>query len=67
MPSAARGSARRGTRPCTGRSGTGCVLLRARAPPVLEAGVVDELGGAAARARLHERAVVALQAQPAPL
>eukprot|EP00964_Phaeocystis_antarctica_P036703 scaffold20953_cov55-Phaeocystis_antarctica.AAC.4 len=45
----------------------GCVLLRARAPPVLEAVVVGPHGGAAAGARLHERAVAfALQAQPAP-
>ena len=36
----------------------GCVLLWARAPPFLEAVFVDPLGGAAAGARLHERAVV---------
>eukprot|EP00964_Phaeocystis_antarctica_P002909 scaffold1538_cov70-Phaeocystis_antarctica.AAC.4 len=46
----------------------GCVLPWARAPPVLEAVFVDPLGGAAAGARLHERAVVlALQTQAAPL
>eukprot|EP00964_Phaeocystis_antarctica_P103794 scaffold69046_cov77-Phaeocystis_antarctica.AAC.3 len=36
----------------------GCVLLRARAPPFLEAVFVDPLGGAAAGARLHEQAFV---------
>ena len=36
----------------------GCVLPWARAPPVLEAVFVDPLGGAAASARLDERAVV---------
>eukprot|EP00964_Phaeocystis_antarctica_P031615 scaffold17871_cov82-Phaeocystis_antarctica.AAC.15 len=35
-----------------------CVLPRARAPPFFEAGFVDPLGRAAARARPHERAVV---------
>eukprot|EP00964_Phaeocystis_antarctica_P047838 scaffold27695_cov64-Phaeocystis_antarctica.AAC.8 len=35
----------------------GCVLPRARAPPLLEAVLVDPLGGAAAGARLDERAV----------
>eukprot|EP00964_Phaeocystis_antarctica_P031263 scaffold17691_cov72-Phaeocystis_antarctica.AAC.2 len=46
----------------------GCVLLWARAPPFLEAVHVDPLGGAAAGARLHERAVVFIPpAQPAPL
>eukprot|EP00964_Phaeocystis_antarctica_P100280 scaffold65950_cov62-Phaeocystis_antarctica.AAC.5 len=45
----------------------GCVLPRAHAPPSLEAVLVDPLDGAAAGARLHERAVVlALQAHPAP-
>eukprot|EP00964_Phaeocystis_antarctica_P051565 scaffold30088_cov61-Phaeocystis_antarctica.AAC.4 len=45
-----------------------CVLLWARAPPLLEAVFVDPLGGAAAGARLHERAVVFIApAQPAPL
>eukprot|EP00964_Phaeocystis_antarctica_P119976 scaffold83733_cov59-Phaeocystis_antarctica.AAC.5 len=44
----------------------GCVLLRARAPPVLEAVFVGPHGGAAAGAWLHERAVAfALQEQPA--
>ena len=45
----------------------GCVLLWARAPPFLEAVFVDPLGGAAAGARLHERAVVFFfsEAQPA--
>eukprot|EP00964_Phaeocystis_antarctica_P027947 scaffold15753_cov58-Phaeocystis_antarctica.AAC.4 len=43
----------------------GCILLWARAPPVLEAVVVGPHGGAAAGARLHERAVAfALQAYP---
>eukprot|EP00964_Phaeocystis_antarctica_P082013 scaffold51376_cov62-Phaeocystis_antarctica.AAC.7 len=46
----------------------GCVLPRARAPPLLEAVFVDPLGGAAACARLHERAVVIVPpAQPARL
>eukprot|EP00964_Phaeocystis_antarctica_P139773 scaffold104590_cov63-Phaeocystis_antarctica.AAC.2 len=36
----------------------GCVLPWARAPPLLEAVLVDPLDGAAAGARLHERAVV---------
>ena len=47
----------------------GCVLLWACAPPSLEAVFVDELGGAAAGAWLHERAVIFLlpPAQPAPL
>eukprot|EP00964_Phaeocystis_antarctica_P119675 scaffold83401_cov69-Phaeocystis_antarctica.AAC.1 len=36
----------------------GCVLPWARAPPFLEAVFVDPLGGAAASARLDERAVV---------
>ena len=46
----------------------GCVLLWARVAPFLEAVFVDQLGGAAAGARLHERAVVcALPAKPAPL
>ena len=46
----------------------GCVLLWARAPPLLEAVFVDPLGGAAAGARLHERAVLlTLKAHPAPL
>eukprot|EP00964_Phaeocystis_antarctica_P070050 scaffold42617_cov57-Phaeocystis_antarctica.AAC.3 len=46
----------------------GCVLVRARAPPFLEAVFVDQLGGAAAGARLHERAVVFITpAQPARL
>eukprot|EP00964_Phaeocystis_antarctica_P147889 scaffold114599_cov67-Phaeocystis_antarctica.AAC.5 len=45
----------------------GCVLLQARAPPVLEAVSVDPLGGAAAGARLHERPVlVSLQTQATP-
>eukprot|EP00964_Phaeocystis_antarctica_P119973 scaffold83733_cov59-Phaeocystis_antarctica.AAC.2 len=45
----------------------GCVLLRTSAPPMLEAVAVGPHGGAAAGARLHERAVAfALQAQPAP-
>eukprot|EP00964_Phaeocystis_antarctica_P164891 scaffold143886_cov178-Phaeocystis_antarctica.AAC.1 len=35
----------------------GRVLHWARAPPLLEAVLVDPLGGAAAGARLHERAV----------
>ena len=40
----------------------------ARAPPLLEAVLVDPLGGAAAGARLDERAVVfTLPAQPALL
>ena len=45
----------------------GCVLLWARAPPFLEAVFVDPLGGAAAGARLNERAVVFFfsEAQPA--
>eukprot|EP00964_Phaeocystis_antarctica_P139407 scaffold104192_cov63-Phaeocystis_antarctica.AAC.8 len=46
----------------------GRLLVFARAPPFLEAGFVDQLGGAAAGARLHERAVLfTLQAQPARL
>ena len=46
----------------------GRVVLWARAPPFFEAVLVDQLGGAAAGARLHERAVVyALPAKPAPL
>eukprot|EP00964_Phaeocystis_antarctica_P113378 scaffold77420_cov63-Phaeocystis_antarctica.AAC.3 len=46
----------------------GRVLLWALTPPSFEAVSVDQLGGAAAGARLHERAVVlALQAQPALL
>ena len=46
----------------------GCVLTYARAPPFLEAVFVDPLGGAAAGARLHERAVLlTLKAHPAPL
>eukprot|EP00964_Phaeocystis_antarctica_P071099 scaffold43343_cov60-Phaeocystis_antarctica.AAC.3 len=36
----------------------GCILLWARAPPLLEAVLVDPLGGAAAGTRLHERAIV---------
>eukprot|EP00964_Phaeocystis_antarctica_P004578 scaffold2471_cov63-Phaeocystis_antarctica.AAC.3 len=45
----------------------GCVLPQARAPPLLEAAFVDPLGGAAARTRLHEWAVVLVrQAHPAP-
>jgi hypothetical protein len=36
----------------------GCVLRVARAPPCLEAVPVDQLGGAAARAELQERAVL---------
>ena len=44
----------------------GSVLLWARAPPSLEAVLVDQLGGAAAGARLHEQAVTA-EAHPAPL
>eukprot|EP00964_Phaeocystis_antarctica_P042036 scaffold24073_cov62-Phaeocystis_antarctica.AAC.6 len=44
----------------------GCVLPRARAPPLLEAVLVDPLGGAAAGARLHEWALVLLPpAEPA--
>eukprot|EP00964_Phaeocystis_antarctica_P110789 scaffold75136_cov63-Phaeocystis_antarctica.AAC.2 len=46
----------------------GCVLPRARAPPLLEAVHVDPLGGAAAGAWLHERAIVFIQeALPARL
>eukprot|EP00964_Phaeocystis_antarctica_P064165 scaffold38576_cov64-Phaeocystis_antarctica.AAC.2 len=46
----------------------GRVLLWARAPPVLEAVCVYQLGGAAAGARLHEQAVVlAPETHPAPL
>eukprot|EP00964_Phaeocystis_antarctica_P111502 scaffold75857_cov64-Phaeocystis_antarctica.AAC.2 len=46
----------------------GCVLLWARAPPLLEAVLVDPLGGAAAGTRLHERAVLFIcPAQPARL
>eukprot|EP00964_Phaeocystis_antarctica_P024646 scaffold13818_cov56-Phaeocystis_antarctica.AAC.2 len=46
----------------------GRVLPRARAPPLLKAVCVDPLGGAAAGARLHERAVVIVPpAQPARL
>ena len=45
-----------------------CVLPRARAPPFFEAGFVDPLGGAAARAWPHERAVVLIPpAHPAHL
>eukprot|EP00964_Phaeocystis_antarctica_P110795 scaffold75141_cov36-Phaeocystis_antarctica.AAC.1 len=36
----------------------GCVLPLARAPPSVDASFVGQLGGAAARTRLHERAVV---------
>eukprot|EP00964_Phaeocystis_antarctica_P087792 scaffold55803_cov63-Phaeocystis_antarctica.AAC.1 len=44
----------------------GRVLPRARAPPLLEAVLVDPLGGAAAGARLDERAIVFVPpAQPA--
>eukprot|EP00964_Phaeocystis_antarctica_P006310 scaffold3433_cov62-Phaeocystis_antarctica.AAC.3 len=35
----------------------GCVFLWARAPPLVKAVLVGQLGGAAAGARLHERAV----------
>eukprot|EP00964_Phaeocystis_antarctica_P076637 scaffold47396_cov67-Phaeocystis_antarctica.AAC.2 len=46
----------------------GCVLLWARAPPFLQAVLVDPLDGAAAGARLHERVVLlTLQTQPARL
>eukprot|EP00964_Phaeocystis_antarctica_P060304 scaffold35947_cov63-Phaeocystis_antarctica.AAC.4 len=46
----------------------GCVLLWARALPLFEAVLVDKLGGAAAGARLHERAAVfTLQAHAASL
>eukprot|EP00964_Phaeocystis_antarctica_P088469 scaffold56307_cov63-Phaeocystis_antarctica.AAC.3 len=46
----------------------GCVLLRGHAPPLLEAVLVDPLGGAAARTRLHEWALVIVPpAEPARL
>jgi len=46
----------------------GGVNLWARTPPCLKAVIVDPLGGAAAGAGLHERAVlIAPEAQSAPL
>eukprot|EP00964_Phaeocystis_antarctica_P154112 scaffold122668_cov63-Phaeocystis_antarctica.AAC.1 len=46
----------------------GCVPIWARAPPLLEAVLVDPLGGATAGARLHEPAIVFIPpAQPARL
>eukprot|EP00964_Phaeocystis_antarctica_P092437 scaffold59458_cov64-Phaeocystis_antarctica.AAC.1 len=46
----------------------GRVLLVALAPPIVDAGFVGPLAGAAAGAQLHERAVgFPLQADPAPL
>eukprot|EP00964_Phaeocystis_antarctica_P020493 scaffold11332_cov65-Phaeocystis_antarctica.AAC.4 len=46
----------------------GRVLFWACAPPLLEAVLVDPLGGAAARTRLHKQAIVFIaEAQPARL